>query len=64
MSFQGTNGRSPSADIDDRGRSQFVFIAVGLAIIIGGLWILYDSSGPYHPQLPLSENETYLPAES
>ena len=37
----------------DRGLSQFLFVAVGLAIIIGGLWTLYMDDAPYHPVVPV-----------
>tara|TARA_R110002124_G_scaffold100496_2_gene247445 strand:- start:944 stop:1093 length:150 start_codon:yes stop_codon:yes gene_type:complete len=36
---------------DKRGLSQAIFIAVGIAIILGGLWVLYQSSAPYHPDI-------------
>lgn len=35
----------------DRGFSQFLFIAIGLAIIISGLWSLYMDEAPYHPEV-------------
>jgi hypothetical protein len=38
------------------GRSEIIAMAVGLTIILGGLWLLYSSTGPYHPDVPLSEN--------
>lgn len=37
-------GQKPERDV-----GQFVFITVGLAIVLGGLWLLYGGSGPYHP---------------
>ena len=38
------------------GRSEVVAMAVGLGIILGGLWLLYSGTGPYHPDVPVSEN--------
>ena len=43
----------------DRGFSQFLFIAVGLAIIIAGLWSLYMGDAPYHPEV--GQGEVILP---
>lgn len=40
------------------GRSEVIFVAAGLAIILGGLWLLYTGTGPYHPDVPVSENIT------
>lgn len=44
----------------ENSRSQLIFIAVGLAIILGGLWLLYSAEGPYHPggetQVQLSDD--------
>ena len=46
-----TSKQGASAPVDDldNSRSQVVFIAVGIGIILGGLWLLYDADGPYHP---------------
>ena len=30
---------------------QFIFMAIGVAIIAGGLWWLYEVERPYHPIL-------------
>ena len=35
----------------ERGVSQFLFIVIALAIIIGGLWSLYMNDAPYHPEV-------------
>ena len=43
------------ADQATVGRSEFVAMAIGLAIIVGGLWLLYGGTGPYHPDVPVSE---------
>jgi len=64
MSYQGNVGRTPSAKMDDRAVSQVVFVAVGLAIVVGGLWLLYQGNAPYHPDVPISDNESYLATES
>ena len=37
------------------GRSQAIFVAVGLVIVLGGLWLLYQSDGPYHPEVPITD---------
>jgi hypothetical protein len=55
-----TNAKGSVAAPDNSGnlgRSQAIFVGVGLAIIFGGLWLLYGGSGPYHPDIPLSESE-------
>lgn len=44
------------ADEATFGRSEIVAMAIGLTIILGGLWLLYSGTGPYHPDLPMSEN--------
>lgn len=45
---------------DGKGLSQAIFVLVTLGIIIGGLWSLYSSIAPYHPQDGVSRNETQL----
>jgi len=45
-------------------RSQMVFITVGLAIVIGGLWLLYDLDGPYHPEIPVTDTFEHNTADS
>ncbi|MBM1632739.1 hypothetical protein JQV27_10845 [Sulfitobacter mediterraneus] len=64
MSYQENVGRTPSAEMDDRTVSQMVFVAVGLAIVVGGLWLLYQGNAPYHPDVPMTDSETYLAIES
>jgi hypothetical protein len=62
MNKQNKKARLPSVRTDETNRSQIVFIAVGLAIVIGGLWLLYDTDGPYHPDIPVTDttiNGTY-----
>ena len=39
-------GNAVSSQVDV---GRYVFIAVGLAIVLGGLWPLSDFGGPYHP---------------
>lgn len=39
---------APARDLGT-GRSQLVYVAVGLSILLGGLWSLYSADGPYHP---------------
>jgi hypothetical protein len=50
---------SPSGPVksSDLTRSHLIFVAVGLAIIVGGLWLLYVSDAPYHPDVPVSGSE-------
>jgi len=36
-------------------RSELVFIAVGLCIILGGLWFVYDAMRPHHPVIPVTD---------
>lgn len=55
MNKQGTTAKLPSVRTDESNRSQNAFIAGGLAIVIGGLWLLYDVEGPYHPDTPMTE---------
>lgn len=49
---------------DNRSLSQAIFILVGLAIIAGGLWVLYQSTAPYHPDVSGVEGEIYLSTDS
>ena len=44
--------------------SHAVFVTVGLAIVVGGLWLLYDLSAPYHPEIPVTEAAPYSSADS
>ena len=49
-------GKSPARDEDaNLGRSQAIFMAIGVAIILGGLWLLYGNTGPYHPDIPVTQ---------
>ena len=55
MTFD-VKGSTPARTTDaNLGRSQAIFIAVGVAIVLGGLWLLYDNTGPYHPDQPMTE---------
>ncbi|GLT12845.1 hypothetical protein PVW51_01580 [Sulfitobacter sp. PR48] len=49
---------------DDRGLSQAIFIMVGIGIILGGLWFLYQSTAPYHPDVTGGQEEIYLSTDS
>ncbi len=60
MSDNGQDPRAPAASDADLGRSQAIFIAVGLAIVLGGLWMLYGSEGPYHPEGSVTQSEVQL----
>jgi hypothetical protein len=55
MNKQDKSPRLPSVRTDESNRSQNIFIAVGLAIVVGGLWMLYDTDGPYHPDIPVTD---------
>lgn len=59
MTQKSLAGGTPSVARDDRGLSHFVFIAVGVAIVVGGLWMLYMADAPYHPSIPVTEDESY-----
>lgn len=58
MKTQSIPAKPPSVKTDETKKSQIIFIAVGLAIVIGGLWMLYDSDGPYHPDIPVTDTLT------
>lgn len=60
MGKTNTDNAAQQRDASENGRSHLVFVAVGVAIILGGLWLLYASEGPYHPDFPVSENEGRL----
>ena len=64
MSYQGNVGRTPSAEMDDRTVSQMIFVAVSLAIVVGGLWMIYQGNAPYHSDVLINDSETYLAIES
>ena len=50
---------APAGD-GDRALGQFFFVAIGLAIIIGGLWSLYMGDAPYHPEITGSDSGMVL----
>ena len=55
--------RVPQASVAsdaDLGRSHVVFVAVGLAIVLGGLWLLYQAEGPYHPDDSVTRSQVQL----
>tara|TARA_R110002049_G_scaffold44333_5_gene130062 strand:- start:110529 stop:110717 length:189 start_codon:yes stop_codon:yes gene_type:complete len=45
---------TPINDADAR-KYQILFMSVGLAIIMAGLWWLYEVNAPYHPELQGSD---------
>lgn len=60
------NGKaSPTTPLsrDRRGISQFIFICVVLAIIVGGIWSLYMDNAPYHPEVTRTDNGITLDQE-
>ncbi|NUH66723.1 hypothetical protein HTT03_15685 [Sulfitobacter sp. S0837] len=47
-----SNSIDPARQPQDATRKyQFIFMAIGIAIIAGGLWWLYEVERPYHPVL-------------
>ncbi len=60
MSDKAQNPRASTASDADLGRSQVIFIAVGLAIVLGGLWMLSQAEGPYHPEGPVTRSQVQL----
>ena len=55
MERKDQTGILPPSKADASNRSQVIFIGVGFAIVVGGLWLLYDVDGPYHPDIPVTE---------
>lgn len=55
MAREATNRTNVSTASDARGLSQVIFVAVGLTIIVGGLWMLYMGDAPYHPEVTQAE---------
>lgn len=49
MGAQAPRSKMSAPDNLDSTRAQWVFVAGGLAIVLGGLWLLYSAQGPYHP---------------
>lgn len=52
---------SPSASANVM--AQVLFFTVAFGIIIGGLWSLYMSDAPYHPEIVAVGGEIYLAQE-
>ncbi|KIN75336.1 hypothetical protein Z945_165 [Sulfitobacter noctilucae] len=55
-----SNARGDSVKKPSRGLSQTIFILISLAIIGGGVWTLYMSDAPYHPQDTVTRDNTSL----
>lgn len=64
MDKQKKTAKLPSTRTDETSKSQTIFIAVGLAIVVGGLWLLYDVDGPYHPVVPVTDTFIHDTADS
>lgn len=64
MGKQGKTAKLPPTRTDETNRSQTIFIVVGLAIVVGGLWLLYDVDGPYHPEVPMTDTFIHDIADS
>ena len=64
MNDRAKAAKLPSTRTDETNKSQAIFIAVGLAIVLGGLWLLYDADGPYHPEAPVSDALLYDTTDS
>ena len=60
MSDNVQNPKASAASDADLGRSQAIFVTIGLAIVLGGLWLLYQSEGPYHPDDPVTRSQVQL----
>lgn len=46
------NFSDPARHVQDGAKKyQLIFMAIGVAIIAGGLWWLYEVERPYHPIL-------------
>ncbi|MEM6303679.1 MAG: hypothetical protein AAF744_03105 [Pseudomonadota bacterium] len=54
---RGAAGISGVAGFD---KTQVIAIAIGFSIVSGGLWLLYQSTGPYHPDGALSDGQAHL----
>ncbi|QFT58454.1 hypothetical protein FIU94_06400 [Sulfitobacter sp. THAF37] len=54
----------PTTAKNDKTLSQAIFIIVGVMIIAGGLWFLYQDTAPYHPDVSGAEGELYLSDDS
>jgi hypothetical protein len=55
------NGKAAAYAKDSRKevstRSHLIFVAIGVAIVIGGLWMLYQFDAPYHPEVPVTDSQ-------
>ncbi|GAA6175741.1 hypothetical protein [Sulfitobacter pacificus] len=60
MDQQEKFAREPSETADGRAVSQIVFVLIGMAIIVGGIWTLYMGNAPYHPQDEVTRESTPL----
>ncbi|SFD86546.1 hypothetical protein SAMN04488523_103144 [Sulfitobacter brevis] len=45
-------------------KSHLIFVAVGMLIVIGGLWVLYNFDAPYHPEIPVSDSQQFQISDS
>ncbi len=55
--------RDDSGKKSSRTLSQSIFVAIGLAIIVGGIWMLYMSDAPYHPEDTVTRDSTFSAAD-
>ncbi|MBD3665610.1 hypothetical protein [Sulfitobacter aestuariivivens] len=51
MSEQFDTAVTRTGNARDLGRSQAIFVATGICIILGGLYFLAQGDGPYHPEI-------------
>lgn len=56
--------QSPSGMPADRRMSERVFVFIGMAIVLGGLWMLYMGDAPYHPEGGTAENHIQIYTDS
>jgi len=59
MTYSVNDGPTPTASF----LSQALFVLAGLAIIAGGIWTLYMSNAPYHPEVGMTGGEVFLASE-
>ncbi len=59
-----TVAKTVTASPTGSGRSHLIFVGVGITIIVGGLWFLYDSTAPYHPDFPVTDSQEIQTSDS
>ena len=54
---------SLAAESDRITRAQAIFAAVGIGIIISGLWFVAQTNAPYHPEVLTAEDALIFAAD-